>query len=164
MAKLDKYGLQTLLDIRKREKDAADSRFAQAQKVLAGEKRRKEEMEKELEKMILRREEKRREYSEKQMRGEMSTQAVIAANLFIDRLKEEELAQQEVIQRQERVIQEKERLVDRARQEAVVAHRDLKALDRHKEKWEKEKKRELQAKEEEAMDDLVQSMYNLRQR
>jgi flagellar export protein FliJ len=162
--KLPPYHLQTLLEMREREKEAAEHAFADAQKVLAAEKKRKEDMEKELEKMVLRREQRRREYAEKQMRGEMSTQAVVAANVYIDRLKKEEEAQKEAIAAQANVVTEKERLVEQARDVMVAATQKLKALQKHKEKWEIQMKKEIMGKEENEMDDLSQAAYSAKTR
>ena len=160
MPQMPHYNLQTLLEIREREKGEAENAFADAQKILLREQKRKEEMEQELEKMVLRREEKRKEYAEKQMRGEMSTQAVISGNHYIERLKEEEVNQQEVIASQQRVVEDKERGVERAREAMIKATQDLKALQKHKEKWEKEVKKELAAKEENELDDLSQAAFS----
>ena len=84
----------------------------------------------ELERMVARRESKMREYAEKQMRGEMRAQASVAANVFVERLKEEEEAQENAIEQQLAVVQEKQNEVDGARDDLVAANQALKALEK----------------------------------
>ena len=49
--------------------------------------------------------------------------------------------------------------MSRARQGLAEASQELKALEKHKEKWEKEQKRKKQLKEEELLDELAQTIH-----
>ncbi|MCK5689115.1 hypothetical protein KAI87_07590, partial [Myxococcota bacterium] len=159
MAKKPDYRLQTLVDIRQRAKDAAEHYMAECMRALKLEQERQQEMEDELERMIAKRKERVREYAEKAMRGEMSAQAAITSNVYIDRLKEQEDNQQEAIEGQKAVVAEKQEELDEARQQVIKATQDLKALEKHKEKWEEEVKKARQAKEEEDMDEIAQTIF-----
>ena len=117
------------------------------------------EMELELERMIQEREAKRREYSEKAMRGEMGPQAVISSNIFIDRLKEKEALQEDAIHQQHDVIRQREDAVDAAREDLILASQELKALEKHKEKWAKEIKAERMRKQQENQDEVAQTLF-----
>ncbi len=159
----EEYRLATLLTLRERKKEDAERYLAECNRALKAEKERLLEMEEELERMIAKREAKRREYSEKAMRGEMSAQGAVSANLYIERLKEQEEMQQNAIEGQKGVVAQKEEEVEGARQDLIVANRELKALEKHKEKWEEEIKKERQRKEEDMFDEIAQTGY-MRQR
>lgn len=153
------YRLQALLGIRERKKEEAERALGAALQALKKEQDRLREMEAELERMIAKRKAKMREYAEKSMRGEMSAQDVVGANVFIDRLKEQEEAQKNTIEGQKAVIAQKQEEVSQARKAVVDATQELKALEKHKEKWVAQVKKEREAKEEEAMDDIAQAIY-----
>lgn len=153
------YRLQALLGIRERKKEETERALGAALSALKKEQDRLREMEAELERMIAKRKAKMREYAEKSMRGEMSAQDVVGANVFIDRLKEQEEAQKNTIEGQKAVIAQKQEEVTQARKAVVDATQELKALEKHKEKWVAQVKKERDAKEEEAMDDIAQAIY-----
>ena len=127
--------------------------------ILKEEEERLEEMRAELRRMIASREAKSRDYAEKQMRGEMSAQAMIGAQAYIERMKELEEGQERAIEGQERVVENKKDDVENARALLVEANQELKALEKHKEKWAEKVKKERQAKEEAELDELAQTMY-----
>lgn len=162
MAGNAQYRLQTLLELREKRKDEAEQYLSECLQNLKQEQERLREMEAELERMIAKREAKKREYAEKQMRGEMDAQGAIAANTYIDRLKEQEQAQENAIEGQMSVVAEKKQEVEGARQDLLDASQQLKALEKHKEKWQQEQKKERERRQEEALDELTQAMYSHR--
>lgn len=159
MAVKPDYRLQALLKVRELKKEDAERALGERMAALRAEQKRQREMEEELERMIAKRDQRMREYAEKSMRGQMSAQEVVGANVYIERLKEQEEAQKNAIEGQKSVVAQKQAEVDAARQVLVVATQELKALEKHKEKWAAQVKRELEAKQEEAMDELAQTIY-----
>ena len=159
MAKQPDYRLQTLLGLREKAKNDAERHLGDCLRILKEEEERLEEMRAELRRMIASREAKSRDYAEKQMRGEMSAQAMIGAQAYIERMKELEEGQERAIEGQERVVENKKDDVDNARALLVEANQELKALEKHKEKWAEKVKKERQAKEEADLDELAQTMY-----
>lgn len=159
MAEKQEYRLRALLEIRERKKDEAQRYLGQCNKALEEERQRQRDMEAELERMIAKREAKKREYAEKAMRGEMDARAITNGSLYIERLKEQEELQQNAIETQKGVVAQRQEDVDGARQDLVVANQELKALEKHKEKWEEQIKKELQVKQENAMDEIAQTIY-----
>jgi len=159
VATKEEYRLQTLLQLRERKKESAEQYLAQCLKALHDEQQRQREMEEELERMVAKREAKTREYSEKAMAGEMSAQAVTSASVYIDRLKEQEEAQQNTIEGQKAVVAQRQEDVQGARGDLTTAMQELKALEKHREKWEEGVKRKLQTKQEEAMDEIAQAIF-----
>lgn len=159
MAKLPDYRLQSLLEIRERAKDTAERYLGECLAALKAEQERLREMEKELERMIAKREQKTREYAEKAMRGEMAARGAVAANLYIKRLKEQEEMQENAIEGQKGVVAQKEEEVQAAREDLTKANQDLKALEKHREKWADEIKKKRAYKEEEDLDEIAQTGY-----
>jgi flagellar export protein FliJ len=153
------YPLQALLGIRERAKEAAEHKLADALDALKAEQERLRQLEEELARMVARREAKAREYAEKAMRGEMSAQQAIDANVYIERLKRQEEEQKNAIAAQKAVVRQREEDVDNARKELVDATQELKAIEKNKEKWMEQIKKEAEAKQDEAMDEVAQTIF-----
>ena len=156
---MPKYRPQTLLELRERAKKDAEEVFAQALQQLAEEEARLREEEENLERMIEDRHRRREEYARKLASGEMKVTDQSNAYRYIERLKEKEVEQQTVIDAQKEQVREAEKEVKRAQDALVLANQELKALEKHKEKWEEEVKRERMLREENAMDELGQSIF-----
>lgn len=159
MAKQPDYRLQTLLGLREKAKDEAERHLGDCVRILKEERERLADMEAELRRMVASREAKSRDYAEKQMRGEMSAQAMIGAQAYIERMKELEEGQERAIDGQKQVVENKKVDVEQARGLLVEANQELKALEKHKEKWADKIKKEQQSKEEAELDELAQTMY-----
>lgn len=159
MSAQPKYRLQTLLELRERKKEEAERHLGACISALEAEKQRLVVLERELERMIARRETKKREYAEKAMRGDLVARAAMDANAYLERLKEHEEAQRDTIASQVGVIEQKKEVVAESRQLLVVAHQELKALEKHREKWQEEARKEREAKEEAALDEVAQTLF-----
>lgn len=159
MAALPDYPLKTLKEIKERKKEDAEKSWSEAKKAREKEEQKLKNLQEELRRMVEKRELKRREYADKQMRGEHNGQLAASANVYIERLKEDEALQKEKIENQKMTIEEKKGLEKEAMDLMVQATQDVKALEKHKEKWLEGIKRELQIKEEETLDDLAQSIF-----
>ncbi len=105
-----------------------------------------------------------REYAEKSMRGEMSAQSVVGANVYIERLKDQEEAQESAIEGQKGVIRQRQDDVDGARSDLVDASQELQALEKHREKWAEKVRKEREAREENRMDELAQAIHRAKDR
>jgi flagellar export protein FliJ len=162
--KLPPYRLQALFDIREKAKKAAEDAYAEAQKACQAEQARLDEMKAELAAKVEYRENKRREYAEKASRGEMNVHTMTSSQRHIERLKEEEAAYEVEIDKQRERLHEAEKVVEQKREDMIVANRDFKALEKHKEKWAKKTKREIMLKEEDAAEDIALAQYLARQR
>ena len=153
------YRLQTLLEIRERTKKAAEEDFARAMRALAEEQEKLKGEEETLDKMIEDRHRRRDEYARKLTSGEMKITEQSNTHRYIERLKERELDQQTIIDAQKEQVREAEREVERAQEALVLATQELKALEKHKEKWAEEVRRERMMREEGAMDELGQAIF-----
>lgn len=156
------YRLQTLLEMRERTKKEAEEYFAQAMNALAEEEAKLKEEEDSLERMIEDRQRRREEYSRKLAAGEMKITDQSSTYRYIERLKEHELDQQTIIDAQEEQVREAKREVERAQEALVAATQDLKALEKHKEKWAEQVRRERMLREEGVMDEIGQAIFQQR--
>jgi flagellar export protein FliJ len=157
-----KYRLQTLLEIRERAEEEAKQVFAEAMAQLHREQQMLQEMKDELERMIEDRKRRREEYANKLASGEMKVTDQSAAYRFIDRLKEKEAEQKGRIDGQRENVREAEKQLKRAQDALITATQDLKALEKHKEKWQEEVRRERALKEADQLDEIAQTIYQQR--
>ena len=153
------YRLQTLLQMRERAEEEAKNIFAQAMAALRAEEDLLKELEEELERMIEDRKRRRQEYADKLASGEMKISDQSSTYRFIERMKELEQDQQGRIDAQRETVREAEKVLKRAQDALVQASQELKALEKHKEKWAEEVKRERQLKEENMMDEIGQTIF-----
>lgn len=164
MPKLPDYRLQTLFEMREKAKKAAEDAYADAQKDVANEKKKLEEMHAELKRMMDLREAKRVEYATRASKGEYNVNQIQANLRHLDRMKEKEGAYKMEIDKQKDAVKAAERVAEDKKQAMISATQEFKALEKHKEKWAQEVKREIQLKEEDAQDDLAQTIFLRRQR
>jgi flagellar export protein FliJ len=154
------YRLQALYDIKERAEEAAKDRFAKAQLALREQERLLQEYKDELERMIEDRKRRREDYSQKLASGEMKITDQSGAQRYIERLKEKEKEQEFKIEAQRENVRNAEKDVKRAQDALIVATQDLKALQKHKEKWLEAVKKERQQKEEDNLDEIGQVIFN----
>jgi hypothetical protein len=159
MAKKPKYRLEVLMDIREKAKKEAEEFYAEQQKKLVIEQKKHEDMKQTLRDMVAMRQQKKAEYAEKMRSGELNVQQITGNDRHIEKLKQEENAYQVEINRQAERVNDAQSDVDEAMEAMLKASQDYKALEKHKEKWEKKVKRELMLKEEEAVEDIAQAQY-----
>ena len=159
MAKGPAYRLQVVFEMREKNKKEMEEVYAEKKKAVAAEQQKLDEMRNHLKEMIASRQEKRADYAERTRRGEYTINQIQANDRHINRLKQQEAAYQVEIDRQQERVRETERIADDALQEVVKATQDFKALEKHKEKWQKQVKRELMMKEEEQVEDIAQAQY-----
>lgn len=164
MAKLPDYRLQTLFEMREKKKKEAEDDYGTAMKEKVAEEKKLEEMKQELVKMQHAREAKRVEYAERAARGEYNVQQIQANQRHLERMKEKEGAYKMEIEKQKDAVKAAERVVEEKKEAMIAATQDYKALEKHKEKWKDEVKREMALKEEDQMDDLAQTIFLKRQR
>lgn len=159
MPKLPAYRLQALFDIREKEKDQAEEAYAEKKRGVAEQEKIRDEMKQNLRDMVALREAKKQEYNEKMREGALNVTQIQANDRHIERLKHEEQAYQVEISRQEDRVREAEAEAEEAMQAMLKANQEFKALEKHKEKWLKQVKREMALKEEDALEDIAQAQY-----
>ncbi len=154
------YRLQALYDIKERKEKDAKEAFAAAQQALRDQQKLQKDMEEELQRMIEDRHRRREEYSQKLASGEMKVTDQSSAYRYIERLKDKEKEQEFKIEAQKEQVRNAEKEVKRSQDALIVATQDLKALQKHKEKWLADWKKEVAMKEEDNLDEIGQVIFN----
>jgi hypothetical protein len=159
MSRTPAYRLQVLFEMREKAKKEAEEVYAEKQRKVAEEQRKHDEMKQRLKDMVQLRVDKKAEYAERTKRGEYTVSQIQANDRHIERLKQQESAYQVEIDRQLERVQEAERIAAEALEIVVKCTQDFKALEKHKEKWTKQVRRERMMKEELASEDIAQAQY-----
>lgn len=158
------YRLQVLYDMKERAEKEAQEAWSAAQARQREQEKLLEDYKLELERMIEDRKRRREEYSLKLASGEMKITDQAGANRFIERLKEKEKEQEAKIESQRENVRSAEKETHKAREAYMVASQELKALQKHKEKWLADWKKEMAIKEEDNLDEIGQTIFNQNQK
>lgn len=159
------YRLQTLLDIREKEKKAKEEALAEAKKNLQREQLKLEELRKQLQDMRDMRQAKHEEFTHKTTTGELGINGWVNAERYLKRVdKQIEEFEENEIKEQQKVISFAEQEVEWAFEEMLEAMQAFKALEKHKEKWDEEKKKERAQKEALAQEEIAQTLYTFKDR
>lgn len=156
-----KYRLQALLTIKTQARRRAEIILARALIKLKEAKEKLEELKKEKEKIINKWKEARAEMKRKVSHGALIGEGNIHVN-FLRKLKEDEEKKEEEIEDQKQVIEECEEEVVIARKGYINAAKELQVMEKHKELWAKKIRDELTRREEREMDDLGNTIHQLR--
>ncbi len=160
MAKKEAYRLQALLEIRERTKKEKEEELAKAQKKLQEEKQKLEELRKQLEDMKAHLLKKQREYAEQISRGGMIGSLYNRADRHLKFLEDKiQKFEEEEIKEQEKRIAFAQQEVDWAHEELLQAMQEYKALEKHKEKWLEQQKKEMMAKQELQEEEIATTIF-----
>ena len=96
------------------------------------------------------------------MAGAMNAQSMMAAQTWMKKLEEREDIQKRSIENQQKEVTRHETLVEIARETLAKSAAEVKAIEKSKEKWEEQRKREAQSKAEAAMDEITQALFQRR--
>lgn len=157
----ERYRLEALLRVKQREKQRAEFILAKCIRELQEAKEKLERLKEEKKKILKQQKEARLKMDAKMSVGDWIGHGNFHVN-FLRKLKEDEEAKQEEIEDQEKVIEEAKGAVAKAKKNYNQACRELKVMEKHKELWAKKVRREINRREERAMDEMGQIIYNLR--
>ena len=158
------YRLQTLLEMRERAKEEAEQAFSAAIKELEKEKVELKRLEDDLEKRKAERKQKVLAHMQQVMAKGAAVTGLTNLNRYEDRLKDEEAQVALEIERQKEAIKVAERLVEQRRREMAEAAKELKAIEKHKETFQKQIRAERQAREELNQEEIGNTLFLMRQR
>lgn len=158
------YRLETVLELRRRAEDEAKHAFADAQKALAAAQQELQRMEKDLERRQRERKAMVDAYLQELMAKGMGVKAVQEMGRYERRLRdeEEELARQ--IEAQKRVVEQCRAEVERKRMALAEAAKEVKAIEKHKEKFLAQVRAEREMREDLASEEIANAQFLARQR
>lgn len=158
------YRLQALMDMRARAKEEAEQAFSNAIKELEKEKAELQRLEDDLERRKRERKQKVMAYLQEVMAKGAGINGMNMMNRFEQRLKDEEEQVALEVERQKEVVKVAERTVEQKRREMAEAAKELKAIEKHKETWQKQIRYERQQKEEMTQEEIGSALFLARQR
>lgn len=158
------YRLQTLLEIRQRAEEEAKQAFSEAAQALAREQAEQKRLEDDLERRKRERKEKIAAYLAEVMKKGTGAGGLTQMQRFEERLKDEEAQVALEIDRQKDVVKTAERTLEEKRFLMAEAAKELKAIEKHKEKWAHEVRAAREAREELAQEEIGNALYLARSR
>ncbi len=156
---MPQYRLQTLLEMRERAEEEAKQAFSEAMKNLAKEKDALVALEQDLEARKAARKQKVQEFLADVMKKGVGASGMGQMNRFEDRLKDEEKQVALEIERQKEAVRQAEQLVEVRRAEMADAAKEKKAIEKHKDNWKKEVRKERQAREELTQEEIGNTLH-----
>jgi hypothetical protein len=158
------YRLQTLLEIRARAKEAAEQVFSEAVREVARQEKEQQRLEQDLQDRKSSRKQKIDLYMQEIMARGTGVSGMSSMNRYEQRLKDEEAQVALEIERQKEVVKRAKKVMEEKRQEMAQAAMDLKAIEKHKENWQKAVKAERQAREELNQEEIGNALHLARTR
>ena len=158
------YRLQVLLEMRERAKEEAEQAFSNAVKALEKEKAEQKRLEEDLAKRKAERKQKVKAYLDQVMAKGAGINGLTMMNRYEERLKDEEAQVALEIERQKEAVKVAERLVEQRRREMAEAAKELKAIEKNKENFQKQVRAERQAREELNQEEIGNTLFLMRQR
>ncbi|NOK37402.1 flagellar assembly protein FliH [Corallococcus exercitus] len=158
------YRLQSLLDMREKAKEEAEQAFSDAVKALAKEEAEQKRLEAELERRRKERKAKVAEYFQQIMAKGAGINGMNMMGRFEERLKDDEAQVALQIEHQKEVVRTAGRLVEQRRMLMAEAAKELKAIEKNKEKFVKQVKKERQDREELQQEEIGSALFLARQR
>ncbi len=161
---MPQYRLQTLLEIRERAEEEAKTAFAEAMKAAEKEKVALRKLEEDLSRRKAERKQKVQEFLAGVMKNGVGANNIKSMNSFENRLKDEEAQLGLEIERQKENVRQAEEVVEVRRLEMADAAKEKKAIEKHKDKWSTEVRKERMAKEELNQEEIGNTLHLARTR
>jgi flagellar export protein FliJ len=159
------YRLQTLIEMRERAKKEAEQAFSDAVKALEKQRAELARMEQELVTRKAERKQKVLAHLQQIMaKGNAGVSGFNQMNRYEERLKDEEAQLALEIERQKENVKNAEKRVEQCRYVMAEAAKELKAIEKHKEKWAKQLKEERDKREEMSQEEIGNTLFLMRQR
>lgn len=159
--KLPRYRLQPVFEQRERRKDEATKALVAAREALEAEKQRLVTMQQAREELAKKREQTVEDFMQRLLGGDMQRvgEARQQHDYYLEVLDQEAQRMDAAIVQQHQAIARAEQGVVKAQEALLHAATELKAMEKHKEKWAAELKAEWDRKEQEVQEELGQVMW-----
>jgi flagellar export protein FliJ len=159
MSRYTGFRLQTLFNLRERaRKEAQEALFAAQQEL----RRKQEELDKlktELSEKVTLRDQRRSQYAEQTASGSSTIHNIHIQERHIYALRDKEERVKVSIEEQNSVVETSQRVAQARHLEMLNANREFKSIEKLKERWAMELKKQVERKEEEATDEISQARH-----
>jgi flagellar export protein FliJ len=161
---MPQYRLQTVLEMREKAEEEAKQAFAAALQVLAAAQAELKRLEEDLARRKRERAQRLQEYLTKALASGSAANAMQAMNRYDVRLRDEEAACAREILQQEATVASRQAEADQARAHFAEMTKEKKAIEKHKEKWDKQVKTERATREEQNQEEIGNALHLARKR
>jgi flagellar export protein FliJ len=161
---MPQYRLQTLYEMRQRAEEAAKQAFSEAMQALFKQQKELDRLKADLERRKRERKEKIAAYLQEIFAKGTGAGGMTQLHRFEERLKDEEAQVALDIEKQKELVKQAERLVEERRRAMAEAARDVKAIEKHKEKWLKDWKYQRELAEDLAREEIGNALFLARTR
>lgn len=158
------YRLQVLLDIRTKAEDEAKEAFSVAIRALEQEKQTLAKLQQDLERRKAERKARVAAFIEEVTKKGGGITGFQQMGRFEERLKDEETQAALEIERQKEAVVEAEQVVDERRLEMAEAAKERKAIEKHRDTWKAQVRKELMTKEEMTQEEIGSVLHLQRAR
>ena len=156
---MPQYRLQVLLEMREQAEEDAKQAFSDAVRALQKEQTALKDLETSLARRKLERKAKMSAYMNEVMAKGAGVSGLSQMNRFEDRLKAEEAQVALDIEQQKEAVVQAEKTVEEKRSEMAEAAKEKKAIEKHKENWTKDVKKERDTKEDLNQEEIGNSLH-----
>jgi hypothetical protein len=153
------YRLQALLDIRTRAEEEAKDAFSEAVKAAEKERQALSGMQKDLERKKVERKAKVAAFLQEMTAKGGGISGFQQMSRFEQRLKDDEAQLALEIERQKEMVVQAEKLVEQRRAEMAEAAKEKKAIEKHRDNWKAEVRKERMAKEEMNQEEIGNTLH-----
>jgi len=150
--------------MRETAEEEAKQAFSEALRALAKEQEALKKLEEDLERRKVERKQKVQAYMEEVMKRGVFATGMTQMNRFEAKLKDDEAQVGLDIERQKETVRQAELVVEQRRAEMAEAAKDKKAIEKHKENWKKDVKKQAQDREDMQGEEVGNALHLARQR
>lgn len=158
------YRMQTVLEMRERAEEEAKQAFSDATQAVVKARAEQKRLEDDLERRKAERKQRVEAYLQEIVQRTTGIAGMNQMYRFEQRLKDEEAQVALDIEKQKLVVKAAEKLLEQRRMEMAEAAKELKAIEKHKEKWAKEVKAERDKREDLSQEEIGNALYLARSR
>lgn len=158
------YRLQTLLEIRETAEEEAKQVFADQMRVVSKEQESLKKLEADLERRKAERKAKVQAYMGEVMKRGVFATGMTQMNRFEQKLKDDEAQVALDIEKQKEAVRQAEILLEQRRSEMADAAKDKKAIEKHKDTWKKDVKKQRDDREDMQGEEIGNALHLARQR
>jgi flagellar export protein FliJ len=154
-----KYRLQIVLDKRQKAKEDAEKALGEAQKALDAERKKEAQCVQAVEDAKQRKENAKKELNQKILEGKLSVDKIRMGKDHLKSLDFEIKKAEERLEQQRQNVREAEAFVEQRRSELIEKTKDYQAIEKHKEKWAENIKKELETAEQNEQEEIGNVLF-----
>ena len=154
-----KYRLQIVLDKRQKVKEDAEKALGEAQKALEEEKKKEAQCVQAVEDCRQHKENAKIELNQKIFAGELSVEKIRMGKDHLKSLDFEIKKAEERLERQREKVKEAELFVEQRRTELLEKTKDFQAIEKHKQKWAENLKKEIDTAEQNEQEEIGNFLF-----